>query len=355
MVRSPWRKLPAKKLLLVAACIGLAGYIVSNALAPHTFGAQLGNRSLQMGNQQVSDISDYKVSFDLSTAGTLGSVLVQFCSNDPYPGTPCTAPGGFDDGSAVLADQTGPGGFSINPASTSNQLLLSRVPTNAPIGPVSFHFKGVTNPSSPGSYFVRLQTFASADGSGPASDYGGIAFPILNNISITATVPPYLIFCTGITIPGFNCANANGAYIDFGELSPTTARHGTSQMLVATNAVNGYNVTMDGTTLTSGTNVITGLASNDVSRPGTPQFGVNLRANVAPGVGNDPSGPGLGTPKPNYNIANMYRFAPGETIASSSAPDDLRQFTASYIANVPKTQSPGVYVSTVTYICLASF
>ncbi len=335
----------------VLSLAGLGQYIFSP-----TYGAQLGNRRLQLSSAQIGASADYLVSFNLSSNGPFGSVVIQFCANDPFPGTSCTVPGGLTAASATLTSQTGPGGFTINTsASTANKLVLSRNPANALIGPVSFRFTNVTNPSAPGSYYARLQTFAGNDASGPASNDGGLAFAINNSLAISAEVPPYLIFCTGITIGNLNCANATGDYIDFGELSPNRTSSGSSQMLVATNAQDGYNVHIDGTTLTSGNNEITALTSSDVSRPGTPQFGFNLRANSTPASGVDPSGPGTGTPLGIYGQPNSYRFVPGDTIITHAAPDNLRKFTASYIANVPRTQAPGIYVSTLTYICLATF
>jgi hypothetical protein len=92
-----------------------------------------------------------------------------------------------------------------------------------------------------------------------------------------------------------------------------------------------------------------------VSRPGLPQFGFNLRANSSPAGGSDPIGPGVGTPQAGYNQPNIYRFVNGDVIASTTAPDDIRQYTASYLVNVSAAQPAGIYVSTVTYVCLANF
>lgn len=261
----------------------------------------------------------------------------------------------MDVSQANLVDQTGPGGFSISNASTANVLVFTRSPAFTPVTNVSFHLDNIVNPSNAGSYFVRVLTYASNDGSGSASDYGGIAFAITNLIAVTAEVPPYLAFCTGITISGLNCANAAGDYIDFGELSPKKTSHGSSQMLVATNAEQGYSITAGGTTLTSGNNTIPPLFTGDISRPGVGQFGFNLTANTTPAVGSNPIGPGVSFPKPEYNQQNVFRFVNGETIVSNTVPEDVRQYTSSYIVNVPVNQAAGVYVTTVTYVCLANF
>ena len=126
-------------------------------------------------------------------------------------------------------------------------------------------------------------------------------------------------------------------------------------MLVATNAAQGYTIYMGGTTLISGNNIISELVGNDVSRPGVGQFGINLRANSSPSVGSEPAGPGNGVPTTNYGQTNRFRFVSGESLATYPAPDDIRQYTVSYIVNVPATQPSGVYVSTLTYVCLANF
>lgn len=344
-----------RQLLVLAVLLASIGFATVQQLTLPASSAQLGDRRLRLSNNNVGATSDYHLSFNLSTAGTLGSIIIQFCTNDPLPTTVCIPPNGFDATGAVLLSQTGPGGFSIDPASTANQLVMSRTAAAEPVGPVSFHFTGIINPDTAGPHYGRIYTYATSDGSGPGSDYGGLAFSINDALAISALVPPYLTFCTGITIAGLNCANANGSYLDLGELSSSSARSGTSQMLVATNAVDGYNVTLLGTPLASGTNALNALTSNDVSRPGTSQFGLNLRANSSPTVGSNPGGPGVASPSPNYNQPNSYRFASGETIIANSVPDDVRLYTASYIVNIPAAQAAGVYVSTITYICLASF
>jgi hypothetical protein len=348
------QRVPRNRLLSLIA-VGFVLALAWHILSPNVYGAQLGLRSLQLSSDNISVTSQYKLSFTTSTTSNLGSIEIEFCSNDPFPDDSCVAPAGFSDSQAMLTQQTGQSGFIIDSSSTANKLILSRASQPASSGSVQYVFNGITNPSSPGSYFVRLQTFATSDATGPSSDYGGIAFAIVNELSIQAMVPPYLIFCTGISIPTLNCASATGDYIDFGELSSKVTAHGQSQMLAATNAQNGYNVTMHGTTLQSGNDIITAMASDDVSRPATSQFGVNFVANSSPSGGINPSGPGSAFPEPNYATHDFYRFNSGDLIVSYSQPDNLKEYTASYIVNVPPSQPAGIYVTTLTYICLANF
>ena len=352
---SHFRYLVSRQRFFLVAAFAFIFLIFWHFVLAPVSGDRLGNRVLQIGSNQIQATTDYNLSFDIVSPGTLGSIVAEFCSNDPLFTSPCTTPIGMDVSQANMVSQSGPGGFSVSGASTANTLILSRTPAVTPVTNVSFHFDNMVNPSNAGSYFVRVKTYSTADATGAASDYGGIAFAITELIAVTAEVPPYLAFCTGISITGLNCANASGDYIDFGELSSKKTSHGSSQMLVATNAEQGYAITAGGTTLTSGNNTIPPLFTGDISRPGVGQFGFNLTANTTPAEGNNPVGPGVSFPKPEYNQQNVFRFVNGETIVSNTVPEDVRQYTSSYIVNVPASQAAGVYVTTVTYVCLANF
>lgn len=319
-------------------------------------GARLGSRSVQLGDSSISARTNYTLSFAGQSGGTVGSVRAQFCANDPLIGTPCTAPSGFNISSATLGSQSGMTGFTIDTtATTANVLVLSRAPAPAPAGNSAYVLSGVINPSVAGSYYVRLETFASSDASGSDVDYGGLAFAIGARVNISTYVPPYLLFCAGVAIQPYDCSTASGNYIDFGELSSNQTSTGHTQLLIATNADNGYTVWVMGNTLTSGNNTIPALTTSDVSRTGVSQFGLNLRANSTPPTGTDVQGAGSGAVAGGYNTPDFYRFNSGEAIASSPGPDDYRLYTASYIVNIAKTQPAGVYVSTITYVGLANF
>lgn len=327
-----------------------------NLFTINVYGSPLTVRYLQVSSNIVSATNvNYNLGFDITSVSNLGSIDIQFCANDPLLQDPCVAPTGFDDSNAVLAGQTGQTGFSILTPTMANQIILTR-PSSADVtGPVSYTFTNISNPSTEGSYFVRLQTFSSIDGSGSPVDYGGIAADTLNNLSINAEVPPFLYFCSAIVISNLNCTSASGSYVNFGNFSPNQTAYGSSDLLVGTNGKNGYQITVEGTGLLSGNNVIPSIQSSDVSRPGTSQFGINLVSNVSPIVGQDPLGPGIGLPTNNYNKNNFYYFNSGDVIASSNQPENYRQYTVSYVVNVSNTQPAGVYVSTINYICTANF
>ena len=319
------------------------------------YGDDLPLRSLLVSDNSVGATATYTLSFTVPNPETLGSIQLLICANDPLFQDPCTVPPGFDISHATLSSQSGETGFVISPGTNANTLILTRVPVTASVGAVRYTLTGVINPSANGTYYGRLQTFASTDASGAENDHGGLAFSMNGPVSVHVTVPPYLLFCTGIIITGLRCDTASGNYINFGDFSSTTTSRAQSQMLLATNAQSGYGVQVYGSTLTSGNNIITALANRDVSRPGTSQFGLNLVANQTPSVGMDPAGPGSATPASAYDLPNWYKFSSGDTIASVAAADSYRQLTVSYMVNIPGSQPVGAYVATLTFVCLANF
>lgn len=313
-------------------------------------------RSVELSDPTASatDVK-YKFSFTTQTAGTLGSITFEICSNYLFNVTDvCSPPPGFSASGATLTSQTGPGDFSMSGASTASKLILTRSPTSEPTQPMTFEFSGITNPSDIGSFYVHIATFSSSDGSGPELDFGNVVFATDQDITITTEVPPYLLFCVGLTIQGYNCGTAEGDLIDFGELSTHATRSGSSQMLASTNAPYGYSVTLAGTTMTSGNNIIPAMTGSS-SQIGVSQFGLNAVSNGNPVIGADPDGPGMTVPKAGYNTPDQFRFVSGDIITSSNTTDDYRKFTVSYIVNRDANQAPGKYVATISYICLANF
>jgi hypothetical protein len=318
---------------------------------------QLPQRSIEFSRARAGITDRFLVQFQLPQAEVLGSIMLEFCSEGPIVGDPCTGPAGFKLSTGTLIAQSGETGFVVDLSSTDNVLVLTRAPLATTATNVTFTMDNITNPSAVGSYFARLQTFATNDASGPATDYGGLAFSMNQEVNITTTVPPFLYFCVGVSISGTDCTTATGDQVNFGDFNSLVASTAETQMVVSTNGPTGYVITANGTTLTSGINTIPAIAADDVSRPGTSQFGMNLRANSDPAVGEEPlsSGPGPGIPAAAYNIPNRFQFSPGDTVASSTAPDYPRKFTASYIANIAKAQEAGIYVSTLTYLATAGF
>lgn len=281
----------------------------------------------------------------------IGSVAFEYC-DDPLDDIACTPPPGVDASGAVLDNQSGETGFSISSA-VPNRLVIGRTPADVGTQQNTYSFSNVINPSNVGPFYVRISAYTSSDGSGSYISFNSVAASIDTAININAEVPPILYFCSAVAIPT-DCSDANGVFIDLGDLLSTTTRAGTSQFMVGTNAPNGYNVTANGFTMTSGTNQINAVNPLGASQTGFNQFGLNLRANLSPPVGADITG-GSGSVAPNYNTPNFFRYSDGDLVASSTGPTELALYTVSYIVNVNSSQPAGVYNTTITYVCTAGF
>ncbi len=343
-----------KRNVLIAAALILVAPL-AHLNSDEARALSLGARSVQASDLAPSAVATYDVSQTIVTLGVIGSLEFEYCSNNPIPGEPCTPPVGFDASSASLAGQTGETGFSIHGSSTANRTVLTRAPAVATQALSTYTFDGITNPSeAQRTYYVRLATFAADDGTGARIDSGGVALTTSDTFDLTLYVPPYLGFCKAQTISGLDCSTAVGSRLGLGVLSGSETRHDTSEFAVTTNAANGYNVVITGPTLTSGNNTIGNATSPNVSVVGSQQFGLNLRDNSLPDIGENPTGLLNGGPTADYNIVDQFTYNDGDMVASSSTPD-ASSYTVSYIVNIPPDHPPGIYTTTLTYVAFASF
>lgn len=317
---------------------------------------QLTSRFIEISSATPSATANHNFQFTLPSTTTLGSIVFYYCENSALLQHPCTPPPGLDVLSAALSAQTGNTGFSIDVAnSTANKIVLTRTPAAGAIIASTYNFSGIINPSTAGSTeFVRITTYPTIDGSGPYTDNGTVAFATIPTLNVGASVPPFLSMCAAISV-AIDCSSASGSSIDFGNFSASSPRSATSQFAIASNSVTGHVVYTLGTTMTSGNNTITPLSFPTANFPGNSQFGINLRDNSSPNVGGEPDGSGTAIPTPDYNLANLFTFRPGDLIASSNLPSDYNRMTISYMANINASQPVGVYSTTITYLGVAQF
>jgi hypothetical protein len=253
--------------------------------------------------------------------------------------------------------------------------------------------KNVHNPQGPSdnyTFFVRIWTYDAVDANlttGAIIDAGAVAASTADTVVVSGTMPESLVFCTGATI-GLDvatstvpdCSTATAADIPFNQLfSPQATAIATSQMAASTNAGFGYAITVNGPTLTSGTNTIAAMGTPAGSAKGVAQFGLNLVANTlasADGFTDDGSDPSKDpAPLPNgtnlkgqaltdYGTSDQFKYIDGDAVANSeygytlgvnTAATDMQIFTVSYIANVPGSQPAGTYSSTLTYVCTPKY
>ena len=363
--------------LFVTAVLLLAAIILSAVPAKQAYAAQIVDRKLTLvagasdGGSKAGGVVSHLFDFTVPGGSDVGSIQFLYCTT--ASGT-CTTPTGLDTTSAALGSENGATGFSMVNTTNGAPYLTRTAATVAASTALTYQLDTITNPTdSNTTFFVRISTFLSEDTTGSATDTGTVTASTADEIVLTGIMPESLIFCTGGTISTTSgipdCSTATSGAISFNQLfSPSDTATATSQMAASTNATTGYNITVNGATLTSGANTITAMSSAATGARGSGQFGMNLMANTTttstPAVGADvaPSANGTdlrGQAATDYDTADTFKFADGDSVANSAnggaGPTNAQIFTASYIVNVPGSQIAGTYTTTLTYICTATF
>jgi hypothetical protein len=372
----------------------LAALLLQVLPSQHASAAQITTRSLTLqagatdGGSKASGVVRHLFTFTLPSSTNVGSIKFQYCTTaaDVAPAT-CVMPTGLVTTSATLTSQNGATGFSI--VNTTNGAPYITRPAAAANGAVSYQLSNITNPdgtscglASPATpnctFFVRISTYASIDTTGSTTDTGTVTASTATQIVLDGIMPESLVFCTGGSI-GTNvggvpdCSTASSGAISFDRLfSPTDTAITSSQMAASTNAGSGYAITVNGTTLTSGSNTVTAMGTATTGVHGVSQFGMNLKANTVatsnPAIGIEvaPAANGVNyrgqayiNGAANYGTVDNFEFNSGDTVANSGngglAGTDAQIFTVSYIVNVPGSQPAGTYTTTLTYICTPTF
>jgi hypothetical protein len=345
------------------------------------YAAQITTRRLTLegvgtdGGSKPNGVVNHFFEFTVPTTGTaIGSIKFEYCTT--ASGAGCTTPTGLvTTGATLLNEGANATGFAID-ATAPGAPILTRATAATPVaGALSYRLGNITNPTAVNTaFFVRISTYNSIDTTGSPIDTGTVTASTATAIELTGTMPESLIFCTGATI-GVNgggvpdCTTASAGTVEFDQLfSPTDTATATSQMAASTNATNGYSITVDGTTLTSGSNTIPAMAATATPTRGVSQFGMNLKLNTTAtsttpvGAEIAPASNGTdlrGQASTGFNTVDQFKFATGESVAASDfntpGPTNAQIYTASYIVNVAGSQIAGTYTTTLTYICTPTF
>lgn len=351
--------------------------VVGTSLIGRVSAAQITTRSLTLqagatdGGSKPGGVVNHAFAFTIPTTGNVGSIQFLYCTT--AAGT-CTTPTGLSTTAATMGTQSGATGFSLN-NTTNGAPYITRVAASISSGTaVTYQLLTVTNPTATNqTFFVRISTYASTDTTGSSTDTGVVAASTATQITLTGTMPESLVFCTGGTVSTTSgvpdCSTATAGTVSFNQLfSPTDTATATSQMAASTNAQSGYVITVNGPTLTSGSNTIPAMSASAAGVRGTGQFGLNLKANTVttstPAVGTEvtPAANGTnykGQAMTGYNAIDNFKFTTGDSVANSAnggaGGTDAQIFTISYIVNVSGSQPAGTYTTTLTYICTPTF
>lgn len=163
----------------------------------------------------------------------------------------------------------------------------------------------------------------------------------------------------------------SAGFIDLGALSTSVSSTATASFSVRNYTSYGYVVQVVGSSPTNAGHPLTPLTTDTTSQVGQEQFGINLRANSTPNVGADPvpdtllpaysfgvAGDGItgvfGSTRP-YTIPNKFRYASGETVASSPKSSGVTTFTLSFLANISSTTPGGKYTGNLDIVATGTY
>ena len=359
-------------------CLATILALLTALLPSHpAYAAQITTRSLTLqagasdGGSKPGGVVNHLYTFTVPTTASIGSIEFKYCTI--ASGT-CTTPAGLSTTAATMGTQSGATGFTmVNTTNGAPHLTRSAASITGGTA-LSYQLLGVTNPTTTNqTFYVRITTFTSTNATSGTTDTGTVAASTAAQILVDGVMPESLVFCTGRTISTTggvpDCTTATSGAISFNQLfSPTDTATTSSQMAASTNAGFGYNITVNGATLTSGSNTIGGMTVSSVGTRGISQFGINLKLNTTttsnPVVGAEvtPAANGTnfkGQAVTNYNSVDNFKFVSGDTVADSAnggaGGTDSQIFTVSYMVNVSGSQPAGTYTTTITYICTPTF
>lgn len=382
-------------------------FILANLLPLATFGVaeaaygQVSTRSIDMSNSVAGAAStSYDVTFTTATAGAIEGLVIDFCDNDPIIGDACTYTSGQSTvtSSATTSAVTGPSNGTFTVYSNASPLIVlvdSTASTSVVSGTVvNFTLSGITNPNYSActggtvpncTFYARVFTYTTPAGAeantggatiGTPTDAGGIALSTNAQITITSKVQEQLSFCVytsaACTTGGAAVAlgNTNGVLSSSGPYVDKNTKYD-----ISTNAAHGAIVRMEGGTLTSGSSTITAIGSTaTASSAGSAQFGMcnyessgsNLtmsayatyysggtcQAQTTQTAGTGSTG-GAGSATFGFNTTNTLSTY-GDPISADAA-GGVSTGTIAFIANIPTTQTAGIYTTTLTFIATGTY
>lgn len=344
------------------------GIVVAAMPARASAYALLSSRYIQLSSSANAATNViHKVGFTTVTNGqTIGSVVIEYCSNSPIIGDTCSAPTSFNTNKATLSVNNITGnitGLSVDTTdSTATKVVLTRSAATVANGAVTFELgdgtsNGMTNPANTNTtFYARISTFAATDGSGTAQDAGGVALSTDNQLSVTAKVQETLTFCV-YTLA--NCA-AGGTAVTLGDsngvlASNTTVYTATAKYDLASNALSGVSVKLKGDILKSGSFSISSSGATctaDSSSSSTEQFGLRLST---VGSGQTATAPyNCSSTNHAFDTTNTNTTY-GQQIASTTTASDSSSTTMEFAAKAASTTEAGVYTSTLTLIATATY
>lgn len=308
---------------------------------------------------KASTASNHDITFTTPTGVTSGQTIILTWDNSTSVNASLdyTDIDLLDDGVNLTLAGT-PSGSTWGVVRTSSTVITFTNGTTAVAAGSVIRIKIGTNATS-GSTGTRQITNGSAGTttltiSGSFGDSGTISTPIISDdvVNISATVGQTISFSVSDNTIGFGTLSSSNARYATGDTNGTTSDTVAHTLAVATNAANGYTITLQGATLTSGLNTIDAIgATSASSSAGTEQFGIY--ATKSGGVNGTITArySDNATPKFAYNATSSTT----DTLASGSSATATETYSLHYIANISATTEAGSYSTNITYVGTGNF
>lgn len=223
---------------------------ISEWIMKKVYAGTLTSASLTISDSRSSGTSvTYDMGFTTTVSTGIKRVVVQFCTT---ASSTCTTPTGIGTSAATRASDNISGTGRTDDFAT-NGTLTTTITTTATQSPtaVTISYTGVNNPSTTNTtFFARITTYS--DTVPNTIDSATVAAATLTSTSVavsasvdatfTFTVAPAAGTVNGSTV---NISSGTGAaVIPFGTLASGSSAVLAHNLTVATNAVNGYTVTV---------------------------------------------------------------------------------------------------------------
>ncbi len=343
-----------RKVLVLLLVVSLTGAQIASAAA-------LSAVSDTMSSSKISTLSSHVIKFTTPTGAgdSTDTITVTFPSDFNFTskviGTVSFTHGASTglESTETLAASPSVSSWGAVFSGTQNRILTLTAPTDGVGSAVvaagdkvilTYTSANSTNGSTATSYAVGI--------AGTFGDTGTSTINLLSDdqVLVSATVAQSLTFSISDNTIGFGTLSSSAAAYATGDTLGSASEIEAHNLIVGTNASNGYTMAVNGSTLAaaaSSTVTITAIgASNVASSVGTEQFGLRLSATG-----------GTGTVAVPY-AASGFAFdsaAFPDQIASANTSSANTTYSARYLANITANTEAGSYAATLTYTATANY
>lgn len=343
-----------------------------------------GNETTGAANSETNG-SDTTHTFQFNVASTtaLQAIRFEYCTTAIGA---CTTPTGVNHltNDPTISVQTINGGAWgaawAEGTHTAAQINLTNTGTGALTAghTAVFSFTGIQNPTSAGTFFVRITSYSDAFST--VVDQGNVAQSITEGITITSLVVETLGFSTtaddaGDPAEGASCDPLTGSGaltlgdVTEGTLSISQAYDEFSAFRLYTNSANGVVVQYEGSTLTKGSDNIDAIGGTAAaSLVGSEQFGLAIDPDGGIFTEDDEGFGGAGQLAlgAQYNDGDGTITSGGTasfafvadtktTIATASSFVDCDTAAVRYIGNISPLTPAGTYTTTIVYFAVPTY